>query len=149
MLEELHRAVAPARLESARRTREPFPDIAVESLEQQHLAARRGDEDPRGHDAGVVDDDELTVQLVGQLCETPVADFTARAVVDEQPGIAALRRRVLSDERGGKLVVEVRNVHVLDGNRRDAGCSHLVSDTRTWCSRPWHVPFAGRSTTCV
>ena len=56
---ELDRPVAPARPQPARRPRERLPHVALEPLEQQHLAPRALDPDPRRHDARVVDDHEL------------------------------------------------------------------------------------------
>src|SRR2546423_89916 len=130
VLEELHRAVAPARLESARRTREPFPDIAVESLEQQHLSARRGDGDPRGHDAGVVDDDELTVQLVGQLCETPVAlDAALERAREQVEALAAMAAELESTlpTRVGDAVQDGLRAQVLPVGRNLAEIRGLMN----------------------
>ena len=78
VLEQLDRAVAAARPEAARRARERFPDVAVEALEQEHLAARRRDRDARRHDARVVHDDELAAaELVRQLGEAAMPDRCA------------------------------------------------------------------------
>src|SRR5207302_338001 len=124
--------VAPARPETPCRTREALPDVVVQPLQQEHLAARRGDRDPRRHDAGVVDDDELaTPQLVRQLGEAAVSHRAGRAVVDEQPRVAAPRRRMLRDERGRKLVVQLGDVHARTVTVRTRPLGPVVSDTGT------------------
>ena len=64
MLEQLDRPVPAAGTQPARGPCERLPGPVVEPLEQQHLAARRLDRDPRRHDLRVVDDDELPVQLL-------------------------------------------------------------------------------------
>ena len=111
MLDELDRPVAAPRLEAARRPREAFPEVAVDPLEEEHLAARRVDRDACGDDARVVQDDELAVQLPRQVGETPVADRAGRAVVDEEPRGVAPRRRLLRDQLGRQLVVQRSDVH--------------------------------------
>ena len=69
------------------------------------------DRDPRRHDARVVDDDELAVQLVRQLGEPPVPHRAGRPLVDEQPRRVAPRRRLLRDQLGRQLVVQLGDVH--------------------------------------
>ena len=70
VLEQLDRPVAPPGAQPPRRPREPLPLVAAEPLEQQHLAARLLDPDPRRHDARVVDDGERPGrQLVRQVAE--------------------------------------------------------------------------------
>ena len=57
VLEQLDRAVAAPGSQPPRRPREAFPEpVVVEPLEQQHLAPRPLDRNPRRHDARVVDD---------------------------------------------------------------------------------------------
>jgi primosomal protein N' (replication factor Y) len=53
--------------------------------EQEHLAARRLDRDPRRHDASVVHDHELVPELVGEIGELSVPDVPGGPVVNEQP----------------------------------------------------------------
>ena len=68
--------------------------------------ARRSCE-ARGNDPGVVDDDELAAELVGQLGERPMPDVARRAVVDEQPRRVARVGRMLRDQLRRKVVVEL------------------------------------------
>ena len=90
MLEQLDRAVAAARPQPPRRPREPLPLLAAEPLEQQHLAARLLDPDPRRDDARVVHDRErLRGELVGQVAERPVPNLAGRPRVDEQARFVA------------------------------------------------------------
>src|SRR5436853_575536 len=75
MLEQLDRAVPPARAQAARRPRQPLPHVAFDPLQQEHLAARLLDRDPRRNHPRVVDDHELTArELLRQLREPPVRD---------------------------------------------------------------------------
>ena len=74
--------------------------MAGQDIDQQHFAARRGDRDPRRHDARVVDDEKLALDLVRQVRKAAVADVAARAVVDEQPRPVAALRRLLRDQFG-------------------------------------------------
>ena len=109
--EQLARAVTPARLEPPRRTGKPFPDVALDALEQQHFAARRFDRDPRRHDLGVVDHGELAVQLFWQLREPAVANRSGRPLVDEEPRVVAPRGRMLRNQPLRQRVLELRDVH--------------------------------------
>ena len=72
-LEQLDRPQALARAQLPRGPRQRLPDsrsrvaVFLETLEQQHLrraAAGSPQVEPRGDDAGVVDDDELAAQLL-------------------------------------------------------------------------------------
>ena len=67
VLEQLDRPIAATGAQPSCRPGEPFPDVAFEPLQQQHLAARCLDRDPRRDDARVVDDDEFSRQLVRQI----------------------------------------------------------------------------------
>ena len=73
MLEQLDVAVAPAGAQPPRRPRERLPETVAERLEQQHLAARALERQPRGQDARVVDDDELAAELLRQVGEDAMA----------------------------------------------------------------------------
>ena len=106
VLEELDVAVAPARPEPPRRPSEPLPHVAVQLLDEEHLAARALEPDSRGHDARVVHDDERVPDLVREVREPPVADRPGRALVDEQPRLVASLRRVLRDQLRRQVVVE-------------------------------------------
>ena len=108
MLDQLDRPVAAAGPKASRRPREGLPQAVTERLEEQHLSARPLDRDPRGHDTGVVDDDERPAGLREQVGEPPVPDRAARAVVHEQPRLVASRRRMLRDQLRRKVVVELR-----------------------------------------
>ena len=76
MLEELDRAEPLAGAQPARRPRQPLPvAVAVELLEEQDLggaAALAPQGEPGRDDPGVVDDDELVVELAWQLGEGAV-----------------------------------------------------------------------------
>src|SRR5205085_2131010 len=75
-------------------------------------AARVLDPNPSGHDARVVDDDELARrELLRQLREPPVANLSGRAFVDEQPGLVAQLQRMLGDQLRRKVVVELGQFH--------------------------------------
>src|SRR5439155_1499299 len=107
MLDQLDRPVPPAGLQAARRARERLPLVAVDALEQQHLAARRLDRDACGDDLRVVDDDQLPVQLLRQLRERAVARRAARAVVDQQARFVPARGRVLRDQLVREVLVDL------------------------------------------
>jgi hypothetical protein len=98
MFEQLEAAVRPPRFQPPRRARERLPLGLRHALEQENFAARLGDADPRGHDARVVDDDELAVQLLAEVGEDAVADVAGRPVVHEQPRCVAPLCRVLGDQ---------------------------------------------------
>src|SRR2546421_7514980 len=98
MLEQLDRTVSAASPEPPRGPRERLPRPVLEALEQQHLASRGGDRDPRRHHLRVVDDDELPSQLLRQLAERAMADGAGLALVDEQPRRVATLRRMLRDQ---------------------------------------------------
>ena len=80
------------------------------ALQQQYLhgSARRPPQPEAGRDdAGVVDDDELTGQLAGQVGEDAMPDLSRLAAVDKQARLVAVLRRVLGDQLGRQLVVEL------------------------------------------
>jgi len=85
MLEELDRAVPPPGPQAPRRPGEPFPDAVAHRLEKQDLPLRPHERNPCGHHPGVVDDDECTVDLFGEIAERPVSNPAVRAAVHEQP----------------------------------------------------------------
>jgi hypothetical protein len=97
-------------MEPTRRSRERFPLVAREPLEQQHLAARALDRDPRGNDARVVHDRERVEEL-RQLTEDVVADLSGRSPVDEQPRLVPPLRGLLRDQLLWQLVVKLPGVH--------------------------------------
>ena len=102
MLDQLNRAVVPAHPEPFRRSRESLPEPVAGFFEEQDLAARPLDPDPRRKHPGVVDNGELVrVELVGQLREAPVANLSCCALVDEQPRVIALVKGALRDQLGG------------------------------------------------
>src|SRR6266851_5772389 len=111
MLEQLDRSVPAARFQPPGRPRESFPHIAFEPLEQEHLATRRVDRDPRRYDLGVVDHRELAVQLLRQRGEAAVADRAGRALIDEEPRIVAAHGRMLRDQLRRQVVVELGEIH--------------------------------------
>ncbi len=150
VLEELDRAVRGARFQPARRPGEALPLVAAEALEEQHLAARRLDRDTRGHDARVVHDNELGMELRRQLGERAVPRLPCRAVVDEQPRRVPLRRRPLRDQLRRQLVVQLRHVH--DGHRRASRLRHdfsTVSGTTHPAQAYGALPRASGSAPCL
>src|SRR5213595_2005615 len=104
LLEHLGRPVPATGPQPPRRARERLPRPVVEPLEQEQLAARRFDGDPRRHDLRVVHDDELPLQLLRQLVERPVPDGTGPAFVDEQPRRVTPFRRILRDQLRRQLI---------------------------------------------
>src|SRR5262249_42106836 len=111
MLEELDRAITAAGAQPPGGTRERLPRPVLESLEQQHLAAGRGDRDPRRHDLRVVDDEERPLQLLGQLGAGGVAAGAGPAPVEEEARRVAAVRRMLRDQLRRQLVVELEEFH--------------------------------------
>src|SRR5205085_5939553 len=87
------------------------PDVAAKGLDEEHLAARALEPDPRRHDARVVDDDERVPDLVRQIGEPAVADGAGCAVVDEEPRVVPPLERPLRDELGRQVVVERGGLH--------------------------------------
>src|SRR5262249_25084472 len=85
VLEQLDRAVPATLPQPLRPAGAPLPEpVLTPSLEQQDLAARTLDPDPRRNHPRVVDDDELvTLQLLWQLGEPAMPDLPARPLVDE------------------------------------------------------------------
>ena len=111
VLQQLERAVTVAGPEAARRPGERVPDAVPLVLEEQHLALRPLEPDPRRNDAGVVHDHELAGQLVRELGERSVPHQPRGTLVDEEPRGVAARRRVLRDQLRRQLVVELVRVH--------------------------------------
>ena len=112
MLEQLHRAVAATRLETARRPCETFPEpVLVETLEQQYLALRRFDRNARRHDTRVVDDHERAADHVRQLCEPPLVHPLGQALVEQQSRLVAARHGMLGNQRRGEVVLELPRFH--------------------------------------
>ena len=112
MLEQLHRAVAATRLETARRPCETFPEpVLVETLEQQYLALRRFDRNARRHDTCVVDDHERAADHVRQLCEPPLVHPLGQALVEQQSRLVAARHGMLGNQRRGEVVLELPRFH--------------------------------------
>ena len=117
-LDEIHeRAVgsvsglqALARPQAARGPGERLPDPAAEWLDEQHLdlsPARPARTQPRRHDARVVHDREVTRQLVREVGERPVPHLPGRTVEHEQARGVAPCRRMLGDQVGREVVVEL------------------------------------------
>ncbi len=112
VLQQLHRAVAPPGPQPPRRAGEALPEpVLVEPLEEQHLPTGALDRDPRGHDARVVHDDELSAELVRQVAEAAVPDGARRALVDEQARLVAPLGRRLRDQVGRELVIQLGRSH--------------------------------------
>ena len=108
VLEQLDRPVPPPRPQPPGRAGERLPDPVAERLEQEHLALRALDRDPRGHDPRVVDDDERIADLRRKIARTCGArPGPQRTVVDEQPRLVAPLGRVLRDQLGRQVVVEL------------------------------------------
>src|SRR3954454_15607614 len=110
VLEQLDLAVATTGAEAPRRPGERLPDVAVDALQQQHLAARAVDRNPRGHDARVVHDRQHVDEL-RQLAEHAMRDLAGGARVDEQTRFVAASRGLLRDQLRRQVVVELRRFH--------------------------------------
>src|SRR5262249_61776272 len=94
--------------------RERLPEAVCELLDQKHLrvaAARAPDAQARREDLRVVDDDELTGQLVRELREDTVPHGAGGPFEDEQPGRVAGLAWGLRDQLRRELVVELRRPH--------------------------------------
>ena len=100
-------AEAAPRLQSPRRPRERLPLPIADLLEQQHLAARLLDRDPRRDDPGVVDDDKRVADLPCKVGESAVSGDAGRALVDQQPRLVAPQRRMLGDQLGREVVLQL------------------------------------------
>ena len=105
--EELARAVLPPGPQPPGRPGEPFPDSVAQGLEQQDLPLRPLERNPCGHHSGVVDDDERTADLLGEVAERPVRNTPAGPVEDEQPRSVPPVARTLGDQLGRQVVVEL------------------------------------------
>lgn len=69
-------------------------------------------EETRGDDSAVVEDEEVAwVEEAGEVAEVPVLVGACGAVEREHAAVAALGGRVLRDEVGGKMEVEVGYAH--------------------------------------
>ena len=111
MLEQLDRAVTVARAQLTRRARERLPDLAVDRLEQQHLAARLLDRDARRDDPRVVHDHQRESISPGSSrntwCDTsPVA---RRKTSSRDSSRCA--DRMLRDQLLRQVVVELTGLH--------------------------------------
>ena len=103
-LEQLDRARARSPARSRRDGRAsasqmPSPSGSTSSTSAAPPLSRRRCE-ARRDDLGVVDDDELAGELVGQVGERAMADVARRAVVDEQPRGVAPVGGMLRDQLG-------------------------------------------------
>ncbi len=107
VLEQLDRPVPAAGPQTARRPRERLPDPVSERLEQQHLAFRPRDRNPRGNDSRVVDDDQLVAQKPWKIGDFTVPGTAEIAVVDEEPSLVASLSRMLGDQLRRKVVVQL------------------------------------------
>lgn len=114
-LEELHRAQALPRPQTPARARETLPQpVGFGLLEKQDLdraSGRPAEPKPRGHDARVVDDDELVGEELRELGEDEMLDRGRIPPVHEQPRSVAVLERMLRDQIGRQLVVEKGGVH--------------------------------------
>jgi hypothetical protein len=100
-LEQLHRPETLAGLEPPRGARETFPDVHLETLDQEHLCLSPGlppQPQPGRDDPRVVHHDELAGQLLRKLEEPAMPDLPGRAVVDEQPRFVPPFGRVLCNQ---------------------------------------------------
>jgi hypothetical protein len=112
VLQQLHRAVAVARTKPACRPRQPFPEpVLVEPLEEQDLAARSLDRDPRRHHACVVHDRQRVPEHVRQLCEPALIHPLGHAIVDQQARLVAARHGMLRNELRREVIVELPRFH--------------------------------------
>ena len=110
MLEQLDHAVTVARVQLPCGTSKRLPHVSVDPLEQQHLPAGTLDRDPCRHDSRVVHDRQAVDQR-RQLAEHVVRHRARRAPVDEEPRVAATRRRMLGDQLLRQVVLELVGLH--------------------------------------
>ena len=88
-LEQLHAAEPLPGAQPPRRAGERLPDAVLDALEQQHLGlspARPPQPQPRRNDPRVVDDDQLSGELVRKVGEASVPHLAGGAAVDEAAG---------------------------------------------------------------
>ena len=114
MLDELDWTETRAGAKPPRRSREGFPHSVVAGLEEEHLGvatALAPQAQPRGQHARVVDDHERLAELSGQVAERSVPDRTGSALEDEQLRFVATLERMLRDQLGRKVVVELSRPH--------------------------------------
>ena len=84
-------------------------------------------EQPRREHARVVDDEKIAgAQEVGQRLDAGVCRRAAGAIDDEQARPAAIGGRLLRDEVGGKVEIEVADVH----GRREAALVNAAGGRR-------------------
>src|SRR5205823_4335078 len=83
-------------MQTPRRSRQRLPLPLADRLEQQHLAARSLDWDPRRDDPRVVHDRQPADEI-RQLAEHAVRHLAPRARGDEQPRRVAPLRRLLTE----------------------------------------------------
>ena len=99
-----------ARAQPSRGPGERLPALVPTSLDEQHLhlpARFPPKREAGGDDARVVDDRQVSPELLGKLCERPLPDVAGAAFVDEQPRRVAPLSRPLGDQLGRERVVEV------------------------------------------
>ena len=95
---------------SPARTRREGRAPAFERLHEEHLDLSAGltaGAQPRRHDARVVDDRQVPCKLVREVGEPPVPHLPSRTVDYEQARSIAARRRMLGDQVGREVVVEL------------------------------------------
>ncbi len=105
-----------AGLEPATRLDQALPRVLVALAQQEHLDRAAGlvleAEKPRGKHSRVVDDQHVAfAQVLRQVREGAMVDLSARALEHQQAAGVARLGRLLGDEPGGKVVVEVVGQH--------------------------------------
>jgi hypothetical protein len=110
---ELHLGAAPQLLAGVHQR---FPPIGVEAFDQDALdgaAARHAPADqPRGEHARVVDDEEVAgAQPLWKHRHDRVCEAARFAIQNEQPRGPPFGRRLLRDQIGRQVEVEVRDIH--------------------------------------
>src|SRR4029453_260189 len=94
--------------------RQPLPCPIAEGFEEQPLGlptAGTPESQPRRDHARLVHDDELAVELLGELREPPVPHLAGGAIEHHEPRLVAPLGRVLGDQLGRQLVLEPGGFH--------------------------------------
>ena len=115
VLEEFDGAQAHPRPQAPRRPRKRLPQIAVKTLQQEHLrraAPRSSHVQPGREDACVVDHDEGSRhEELRESAKALMPYFTARSVEHEQPRVFPSLEGRLRDQLGRQLVIKLGRLH--------------------------------------
>ena len=91
---------------------ETFPDIFANGFEEEEFYLAAVGKDSRRDDAGVIEDDQVTVaEKFRKIAEPPVLDALRIPMEHHHARILAPGRRIARDQVVGQCVVEVAGQH--------------------------------------